>query len=137
MANAVPSAPAFKAGFWKCWRAASCDGVVAVWRTSKAPKGDMLPARFQGEGVDLLAATSRDGAVAVWRIGEAEGGLRSEALLSLLLRDAAGAPSCLRRIQGGASSCCVHTADHQQGCVPRALLPEKATCAVLEMRCVC
>ena len=52
--------------------------------------------RFQGEGVDLLAAASRDGAVAVWRISEAEGGLRSDALLSLLLRDAAGERTLLR-----------------------------------------
>lgn len=47
--------------------------------------------RFQDEGVDLLAAASRDGSVMVWRISEAEGGLRGEALLSLQLRDAAGA----------------------------------------------
>ena len=58
----------------------------------------MLRARFQGENVDLLAAASRDGAVAVWRISEAEGGLRSEALLSLLLRDAAGERSAFRRL---------------------------------------
>lgn len=41
--------------------------------------------------MDQLAAAGRDGSVAVWRVSEAEGGLRSEALLALQLRDAAGA----------------------------------------------
>ena len=48
--------------------------------------------------MDLLAAASRDGAVAVWRISEAEGGLRSEAVLSLLLRDVAGEWGALWRM---------------------------------------
>jgi len=46
--------------------------------------------RFQSDDVDRLAAAGRDGSVAVWRVCEAEGGLRSEALLALQLRDAAG-----------------------------------------------
>ncbi len=47
--------------------------------------------RFQSDDVDRLAAAGRDGSVAVWRVCEADGGLRSEALLALQLRDAAGA----------------------------------------------
>jgi len=47
--------------------------------------------RFQSDDVDRLAAAGRDGSVAVWRVCEAEGGLRSEAMLALQLRDAAGA----------------------------------------------
>lgn len=82
--------------------------------------------------MDLLAAASRNGAVAVWRISEAEGGLRSEALLSLLLRDAAGEQSFLGRMQAHVAAVCTQQGT-RGGCVRACAAADEGRLAWDEM----